>query len=68
MDILNETSSHANVTQVLNNYAGQIVREQLRFHGLLTVVLFPENIESNFILIPPLKKFEITKVAANYVM
>ena len=38
------------------------------FHGFWTFVLFPENIETKYILIPPLKKIEITKVTASYIM
>ena len=34
----------------------------------LTVKLFPKNIQGNFSLILPLKKIEIGKTAANYIM
>ena len=35
-----------------------IATENLSFHGFLTVILLPKNIQSTFTLILPLKKIE----------
>ena len=39
-----------------HNFSHKTAREKMFFHVFWTVVLFSENIETNYILILPLKK------------
>ena len=66
MTIVNKTSYHGNITYVLD--ITFVMKSQQNNCFFMFFVLFPENIETNFILILPLKKIEITKVAASYIM
>ena len=50
-----------------HSFAHEIVRANLSFHVLLTVTTFPKSIQSNFTLILPLKKMEISIAAVNYI-
>ena len=57
MTIVNEIRNHGYISWVLNIVLLKIAGEKLSFHVLLKVIFFSENIESNFTLILPLKKF-----------
>ena len=57
MTIVNEIRNHGYISCVLNIVLLKIARENLSFHVLLKIIFFSENIESNFTLILPLKKF-----------
>ena len=57
MTIVNEIRNHGYISCVLNIVLLKIARESLSFHVLLKIIFFSENIESNFTLILPLKKF-----------
>ena len=56
MAIVNETSFHGKITYVLTQFCSRISKRRIVFDVFLTVVLFPENSETNFILILPLQK------------
>ena len=58
----NKTSYNANIISSLDNFRNEIAREKLFFHVFWTAVLFPENIETNYILILPLKKLKSPKL------
>ena len=69
MAIVNKTSSHGNITYVLDItfvMKSQWKNRFFMFFGLLYYSL--KNIETNYIPILPLKKIEITKVAANFII
>ena len=57
MTIVNEIRNHGYISWVLNIVLLKIAGENLSFHVVLKVVFFSKNIESNFTLILPLKKF-----------
>ena len=48
-----------------HSFAHEIVRENLSIHMLLTITTFPTSIQSNFILILPLKKMEVSIPVVN---
>ena len=64
MAIVNESSYHGYINLVLNR---KIERENLSFHILLPITLFPKIIQSDFILILPFKKIEMTIGCVNYI-
>ena len=69
MAIVNKTSYHGNLTYDLQIiFVTKSQEKKFFFHVFWTVVLFSENIETNYIVILPLKKIQIMKVAAGSIM